>query len=345
MTGPAHRRRVLPALLPALLPVLLAGSLVACGDGDRTPADVAPTTSPTAPPTAAPSATPDGASPTPVPSPGRPTATTAPEPTSSPAPPCPTPAPTPAPTAYPSPSPTTAPPAPTRPPAPAPSTPVPDAAATVGAWAGLDVEAFETDRAVVALTFDGGASDAALSSILGTLAAEGVPATFFVTGDFARAYPGGVTAIARAGHPVGNHSDTHVSFPDSTNAQIHDQLVRADTAISALTGRATAPLFRFPFGDRTPLDVEVVNAEGYVPIRWTVDTLGWQGTSGGITTAVVRERVRDTARRGQVVLMHVGAHPEDGSTLDADALPGMIEDLRAMGYGFTTVPQLLAEGR
>ncbi|MGC5585221.1 polysaccharide deacetylase family protein [Ornithinimicrobium sp. W1665] len=339
MTGPSRRRRVLPALLP----VLLAATLVACGGDGGTPADVAPTTSPTAPPTAAPSATPDGASPTPSPSPGRPTATTAPEPPSSPAPPGPTPTSTPTP--YPSPSPTTAPPAPTTPPAPPPTTPAPDPAVTVGAWAGLDVEAFDTDRAVVALTFDGGASDAALSSILGTLAQEGVPATFFVTGDFARAYPGGVTAIARAGHPVGNHSDTHVSFPDSTNAQIHDQLVRADAAISALTGRATAPLFRFPFGDRTPLDVEVVNAEGYVPIRWTVDTLGWQGTSGGITTAVVRERVRDTARRGQVVLMHVGAHPEDGSTLDADALPGMIEDLRAMGYGFTTVPQLLAEGR
>lgn len=172
-----------------------------------------------------------------------------------------------------------------------------------------------------------------------------MPATFFVTGDFARAYPGGVTAIAQAGHPVGNHSDTHVSFPDSTNVQIHDELVRADAAISALTGRATAPLFRFPFGDRTPLDIEVVNDEGYVPIRWTVDTLGWQGTSEGITTDVVRERVRDTARPGQVVLMHVGAHPEDGSTLDADALPGMIADLRALGYGFTTVPQLLAEGR
>ncbi|WP_083664088.1 polysaccharide deacetylase family protein [Ornithinimicrobium sp. CNJ-824] len=252
----------------------------------------------------------------------------------------------PAPTAYPSPSPTVRP-SPTTP-APTsttPSVPLPDPWTTVGEWAGLDVEAFDTDRAVVALTFDGGASDAALASILGTLREEGVPATFFVTGDFARAYPGGVTAIARAGHPVGNHSDTHVSFPDSTNAEIHDELVRADGAISALTGRATAPLFRFPFGDRTPLDIEVVNDEGYVPIRWTVDTLGWQGTSGGITTDVVRDRVRDTARPGQVVLMHVGAHPEDGSTLDADALPGMIADLRALGYGFTTVPRLLAEGR
>lgn len=345
MTGPARRRRATALLVP----VLLSGSLLACGGGeDDAPVNAAPTTAPAGPPTATPAPTTDG--PTPTPSPSRSSSTAVSEPT-----PTPAPVPDPTPTARPSPAaPTTTSPArptptPTPRPSPTPTTPagpsLPDPWATVGEWAGLDVETFSTDRAVVALTFDGGASDAALSSILGTLRAEGVPATFFVTGAFARAYPGGVAAIAGAGHPVGNHSDTHPSFPDSTNAQIRDELVRADAAISALTGRPTAPLFRFPFGDRTPLDIEVVNDEGYVPIRWTVDTLGWQGTSEGITTAVVRERVRSTARPGQVVLMHVGAHPEDGSTLDADALPGILADLRAMGYGFTTVPALLAEGR
>ena len=211
------------------------------------------------------------------------------------------------------------------------------------AWGGQDVEAFDTDRKVVALTFDGGASDTAVDDILATLDSEDVPATFFVTGSFARSYPDSVRAIARAGHPVGNHSDTHASFPESTNEEIRAELRAAETSISALTGRTTAPLFRFPFGDRTPLDIEVVNGAGYIPIRWTADTLGWKGTSGGITTAVVRERVLSTLRPGQVVLMHVGANPQDGSTLDADALSGMIDDLRARGYGFVTVPDLLAD--
>lgn len=215
----------------------------------------------------------------------------------------------------------------------------------VDAWRGLDVESFPTSRKVVALTFDGGASNAGLADILGVLAAEDVPATFFVTGAFARAYPSDVRAIARAGHPVGNHSDTHPHFPQATDEQIRAQLRAAESAISSLTGSSTAPLFRFPFGDRTPLDIEVVNDAGYVPIRWTVDTLGWKGTREGISTAVVRQRVLDTLRPGQVVLMHVGAHPEDGSTLDADALPGIIEDLREQGYAFATVPELLAGTR
>jgi peptidoglycan/xylan/chitin deacetylase (PgdA/CDA1 family) len=37
--------------------------------------------------------------------------------------------------------------------------------------------------------------------------------------------------------------------------------------------------------------------------------------------------------------MHVGAHPEDHSTLDADALPQIISGLRAKGYGFVTLEE------
>jgi len=81
----------------------------------------------------------------------------------------------------------------------------------------------------------------------------------------------------------------------------------------------------------------VVNGEGYVPFRWTVDTLGWKGTDGGITAAIVCDRVLDTARSGQIVLMHVGAHPTDGTTLDADALPCIIAGLRERGYGFVNL--------
>jgi peptidoglycan/xylan/chitin deacetylase (PgdA/CDA1 family) len=42
-------------------------------------------------------------------------------------------------------------------------------------------------------------------------------------------------------------------------------------------------------------------------------------------------------RPGEIVLMHVGSNPDDHSTLDADALPELIDALRARGYGFTTL--------
>jgi hypothetical protein len=39
--------------------------------------------------------------------------------------------------------------------------------------------------------------------------------------------------------------------------------------------------------------------------------------------------------------MHVGSHPTDGSTLDADALAAVIAGLRAEGYRFATLDALL----
>ncbi len=51
--------------------------------------------------------------------------------------------------------------------------------------------------------------------------------------------------------------------------------------------------------------------------------------------------VLSTLRPGQIVLMHVGSNPTDGSTLDADALPTVISQLRARGYSFVTVAQYI----
>jgi peptidoglycan/xylan/chitin deacetylase (PgdA/CDA1 family) len=48
------------------------------------------------------------------------------------------------------------------------------------------------------------------------------------------------------------------------------------------------------------------------------------------------------ARPGAIVLMHVGAHPTDHSTLDADALPQVIFRLRDQGYGFVTLESLFS---
>ncbi|MGE5827105.1 MAG: polysaccharide deacetylase family protein, partial [Micromonosporaceae bacterium] len=59
---------------------------------------------------------------------------------------------------------------------------------------------------VVALTFDGGANNAGLASILATLDSADVPATFFLTGQFANRYPQSVKDIVRAGHRLGNHT-------------------------------------------------------------------------------------------------------------------------------------------
>ncbi|SHN86842.1 hypothetical protein SAMN05660350_04015 [Geodermatophilus obscurus] len=73
-----------------------------------------------------------------------------------------------------------------------------------------------------------------------------------------------------------------------------------------------------------------------------MDTLGWQGTSGGMSAQQVADRAMNALRPGEIVLMHLGSHPEDGTTLDADALPDMIERMRAADYTFVTLDALIS---
>ena len=205
---------------------------------------------------------------------------------------------------------------------------------------GLDVETIPTTERVVALTFDAGGNAAGLESILATLAAKNVRGTFFLTGRWADANPDGVAAIAAGGHRLGNHSVTHPAFTTLSDATIRDEVRGAEASILA-AGGDPRPLFRFPLGDRDARTIAAVNDLGYVPVRWTVDTLGWQGTSGGRSVASVRDRAVGALQPGEIVLMHVGSHPDDGSTLDADALPEMIDAMRAAGYTFVSLDALV----
>lgn len=207
--------------------------------------------------------------------------------------------------------------------------------------AGRDLDRIPTNQPVVALTFDAGANADGVASILATLDREGVRGTFFLTGAFVRQFPSATRSIAAAGHRLGNHTDSHPHLPALSDAQVRDQMLGAERAIVATTGRQPRPFFRFPYGDRTAHTIALVNAQGYLPVRWTVDTLGWQGTSAGRSAASVTARVLDAARPGEIVLMHVGSHPKDHSTLDATALPAVITGLRQRGYRFVTLDALL----
>ncbi|MDP9884846.1 peptidoglycan/xylan/chitin deacetylase (PgdA/CDA1 family) [Sinomonas atrocyanea] len=206
---------------------------------------------------------------------------------------------------------------------------------------GQDIERIPTQDKVVALTFDAGANDAGLASILSTLAAQHVPATFFLTGAWAKAHPADVAQIAAGGHRVGNHSMTHPDMTTLTDAQIAAELSSAQAAIRA-DGVDPRPFFRFPSGARNARTIAAVNASGYAAIRWTVDSLGWQGTVGGTRGAPsVIQRVMNAIQPGEIVLMHVGSNPDDGSTLDAAALPGIIDQMRTEGYTFVTLDALI----
>ena len=206
---------------------------------------------------------------------------------------------------------------------------------------GQDVERLPVTEKLIALTFDAGANGDAVRPILETLIAKNARATFFLTGSFVETYPKKSTRIARL-HLVGNHTMTHPDLTTLSDLSVVRQVRRAERVIRDTTGEDPRRFLRFPYGARDARTIALVNDLCYVPFRWTVDTLGWKGTSGGMTVAKVVERVLAAARPGAIVLMHVGSNPDDGSTLDADALPRIIRQLRSAGYELVPLSRVMS---
>jgi len=215
-------------------------------------------------------------------------------------------------------------------------------AAPASSLLGTDWTRIPTSSKVVALTFDAGANAAGLPSIESTLRAKNVPATFFLTGNWVRDFPAQANLIVQDGYLIGNHSMSHPDpgFTKLTDAQVTAEVQGAQQAILRANGADARPLVRFPFGDVNSRVLGDVNGLGYVAARWTVDSLGWQGTSGGQTVQAVVNRVLAAAQPGEIVLMHLGSNPDDSTTLDAAALPAIINGLQARGYSFVTLQAL-----
>lgn len=215
-------------------------------------------------------------------------------------------------------------------------TPTPTSVALPEWLQGPVVTHLPTTRRVIALTFDGGSGAQGAAAVLATLKAAHVPATFFLTGDFTRSFPSVVRAIASAGFVVGNHTRSHPHLTQLSSTAVTRQITDAEAQLDAAIGGTRRPWFRFPYGEYDARTLMLVHRLGYGAIGWTVDTRGWQGRQAGGVADVVA-RVRAALRPGAIVLMHLGANPDDGTTYDADALPAVIAMARAAGYGFVVL--------
>jgi peptidoglycan/xylan/chitin deacetylase (PgdA/CDA1 family) len=193
---------------------------------------------------------------------------------------------------------------------------------------------------VVALTFDAGANADGVAPILATLAGRQAPGTFFLTGTFVNAFPTASRTIA-ATYPIGNHTQNHKDLTRLAAADVLAEIRSGAASIQKVTGVDPHPYFRFPYGAVDARTIALVNAECYVPFRWTVDTWGWKGTAGGMSADEVLRRVVGALRPGAIVLMHVGSNPDDGTTFDADALARTIDQIRAQGYTLVTLERVL----
>jgi cellulose synthase/poly-beta-1,6-N-acetylglucosamine synthase-like glycosyltransferase/peptidoglycan/xylan/chitin deacetylase (PgdA/CDA1 family) len=197
----------------------------------------------------------------------------------------------------------------------------------------------------LALTFDDGPDPDWTPQILDILKDKGVHASFFIIGQNAAASPALVQRLFTEGHDVGNHTFTHPNLGELPDALVTLEINATERLFEALTGRSMR-LFRAPYlGDAEPttadeiVPIEIAQGMGYLSVGLHVDPNDWQGPSADQIVERVISQVSDPNPdiRGHVILLHDSGGDRSATV---EALPKLIDALRARGYEFVTVSQL-----
>lgn len=195
---------------------------------------------------------------------------------------------------------------------------------------GTLVDRVETDEKLVALTFDDGPTERT-PEILRMLADLQVPATFYLVGDDLAAHPEYGAAIAAAGHEIGNHSYSHPRMVLVSGDTVREEIERTDAEIRR-TGYQGPITFRPPYGKKLWSLPNYLADHDRTTVTWDVEP----DSAGGATReAIVADTMAQT-RPGSIVLLHVMHGSES-----AAAVPEIVTGLRAQGYEFTTVSDLV----
>lgn len=179
-----------------------------------------------------------------------------------------------------------------------------------------------------------------------------IKATFFAGGKWMLSHLGRAQQLMTDPlFEVANHTWEHRNLRIATGKKLNDEIQNAERAYEdvrsklanacpmpglgeALTQRVPdhMSLFRFPFGACNPESLHAVADAGLIPIQWDV-------SSGDPTPAkpeVYVHQVDDNAKPGSIILFHA-----NGRGHAAAALPEIVRELKARGYEFATVTDLL----
>jgi peptidoglycan/xylan/chitin deacetylase (PgdA/CDA1 family) len=170
-----------------------------------------------------------------------------------------------------------------------------------------------TEKKVMALTFDISWGDKRTEPILQVLKEKNITqATFFLSAPWSK----------------------HDNYSKLTDEEIRKQITTAHTILSDVTGKQPS-LIRLPNGDFDKRVLRIAEELQYKVIQWDTDSMDWMN----IGTDKIINRVVTRAHPGDIVLFHAS----DSVKQTHEALPVVIDQLRAKGYDFVSVSGLIAQ--
>ena len=194
----------------------------------------------------------------------------------------------------------------------------------------------------VALTFDDGPSEIWTPLILDALKKAGIKATFFMIGAHVKKFPEIARRVAQEGHTVGNHGYAHSVLLYYTDEELEEEIKYTELVIQDTTGQSTK-YFRPPKAWLRGGEKRKIQGMGYDVVLWSINPKDWVPFHHRCMVNFISWKVGG----GDIILFH-----DSGAVFKAEggdrmqtvfAIPLLAEKLRAKGFEFVTIEQLIHE--
>ena len=189
-----------------------------------------------------------------------------------------------------------------------------------------NAKAINNEKGVITLTFDQGYENGYTTKILDTLKQKKVKATFFVVQDYAERNPELVRRMIDEGHTLGNHSVTHRSTPELTEAECKSEINGLHEYIKDNFGYEMTT-FRPPMGEYSEFSLAVTKECGYNTELWSFAYADWD-TNAQPDKNEALVKLTSSLHDGAIYLLH------SVSSTNAEILPDFIDEALNAGYKF-----------
>lgn len=194
-----------------------------------------------------------------------------------------------------------------------------------------------TDKKILALTFDDGPDEDFTPQILDILKKYNVKATFYVIGQKVEYNKKIIKRAYDEGHEIGNHTYTHINVSKNGYNKIKKEISDTQEAVKSITNEYPKT-FRPPYRAISKDMCEIIKENNMNIVLWSyVDARDWESPGASYIVKTIEEGVQN----GCIILLHDYNKIRSEKSQTIEALEVMIPDLLSKGYRFVTVSELI----
>ena len=191
-----------------------------------------------------------------------------------------------------------------------------------------------TAEKVLYLTFDAGYENGCTEKILDVLKKQGVPAAFFLVGNYMEKNADLVRRMVEEGHIVGNHTMHHPDMSKlSTKEAFSKELTDLEDLFKEVTGKELPKYYRPPQGIYSEDNLKMAKELGYKTVFWSLAYADWNNDAQPTKEAAF-SKLLPRVHNGAVVLLH------STSKTNAEILDELLTRWKEMGYSFQSIDSL-----